>query len=158
MTPGINSSLQITWLQDADIIALLANTPLCRSLFGQPELLIELQQLLQSKPEHAQWYRPACISLGNQKIGAGGFKGPPISGGGELGYRVHPDYRLQGHATALVRWLCDVAGQHSLSRVYAVTVTSNRASQSVLAGAGFVHTGDFLSDSQQWLQRWQHTL
>lgn len=149
---------RIDWLSDADIVALQARPEQCRSLFGHPALLLELQNLMLTNPAQAKWYRPACVYVGSNAVAAGGFKGLPINGTVELGYRTHPDWRRQGHATELVRWLCEVAREQSLIRIVAVTATGNLASQSVLAQTGFVHTGDLLSDSQQWLQRWQHTL
>jgi RimJ/RimL family protein N-acetyltransferase len=148
---------RIDWLGDADIVDLLTQPELCRSLFGHPALLLELQQLMQSNPAHALWYRPACVYLDDLKVAAGGFKGPPVSNTAELGYRTHPQFRREGHATSLVLWLCTIAEAPRLTRVVAVTATGNVASQQVLAQTGFVHTGDLLSDSQQWLQRWQHS-
>jgi RimJ/RimL family protein N-acetyltransferase len=162
MTSGIRSVTpahrRIDWLGDAEIIDLLAQPELCRSLFGHPALLLELQHLMHANPPQALWYRPACVYLGERKVAAGGFKGPPVSNTAELGYRTHPQFRRQGHATALVLWLCTMAEAQRLARVVAVTAAGNVASQQVLAQTGFVHTGDLLSDSQQWLQRWQHTL
>lgn len=156
--PDPTTPLRIDWLCDTDIVTLLARPEQCRSLFGQPALLLELQNLMLTNPTQANWYRPACVYSGDIAVAAGGFKGPPINGTVELGYRTHPDWRRQGCATQLVRWLCTVARQQGLTRVVAVTATGNLASQAVLAQTGFVHTGDLLSDSQQWLQRWRHTL
>ncbi|WP_127560535.1 GNAT family N-acetyltransferase [Saccharospirillum alexandrii] len=156
--PVSSTPLRIDWLSDADIAALQARPEQCRFLFGHPALLLELQNLMQTNPSEAHWYRPACVYPQDNAVAAGGFKGPPINGTVELGYRTHPDWRRQGYATELVRWLCAAAQREGLTRVVAVTATGNLASQAVLAQTGFVHTGDFLSDSQQWLQRWQHTL
>lgn len=156
--PDPSTPLRIDWLSDADIAALQARPEQCRSLFGHPALLLELQNHILTEPTQALWYRPACVYRGNEAVAAGGFKGPPIKNTVELGYRTHPNWRRQGHATELVRWLCAFARAQRLARVVAVTATGNLASQAVLAQTGFVHTGDFLSDSQQWLQRWQHTL
>ncbi|MEX0623047.1 MAG: GNAT family N-acetyltransferase [Saccharospirillum sp.] len=156
--PDPTAPTRIDWLSDADIVVLLSRPAQCQSLFGHPDLLFELQLLIQINPTQALWYRPACVYQGDLAVAAGGFKGPPIKRTIELGYRTHPDWRRQGHATELVRWLCAVAHQHHLTRVVAVTAPGNLASQSVLAQTGFVHTGDLLSDSQKWLQRWQHTL
>lgn len=156
--PDPNPPTRIDWLSDNDILAMLARPEQCRALFGHPALLLELQHLIGTEPANAFWYRPACVYQSDQAVAAGGFKGRPVKGTVELGYRTHTDWRRQGHATALVRWLCAVANEQGLSRVVAVTAPGNLASQSVLARTGFVHTGDLLSDSQQWLQRWQHTL
>ena len=156
--PDPSTPLRIDWLSDADIAALQAKPEQCRSLFGHPALLLELHNLMLTSPSTAHWYRPACVYRHGSAVAAGGFKGPPINGTVELGYRTHPDWRRQGHATELVHWLCSAAQDRGLTRVVAVTAAGNLASQAVLAQTGFVHTGDFLSDSQQWLQRWQHTL
>lgn len=156
--PDPTAPIRIDWLSDTDILALLARPAQCQALFGHPALLLELQHLIQTDPANAHWYRPACVYRGDLAVAAGGFKGKPVKGTVELGYRTHTEWRRQGHATALVRWLCAVASQEHLTRVVAVTAPGNLASQAVLAQTGFVHTGDLLSDSQQWLQRWQHTL
>lgn len=156
--PGAAQPLRIAWLSDADIVTLQARPDQCRALFGHPALLLELQNHIRTEPAQALWYRPACVYRGEEAVAAGGFKGPPIRGTVELGYRTHTDWRRQGHATEMVRWLCAFALAQGLDRVVAVTAPNNRASQSVLAQTGFVHTGDLLSDSRQWLQRWQHRL
>jgi len=149
---------RIAWLGDAEISALRMQPDLCRPLFGHSALLMELQQLMQSNPALAQWYRPACVYAGDHQVAAGGFKGAPVRNTVEIGYRTHPQFRRQGHATSLVLWLCSKAEQQQLARVVAVASPDNVASQRVLEQAGFVNTGGFFNDKRQWLQRWQVSL
>ncbi len=147
---------EIRWCTEAEITALLQEPVGCRNLFGQPGLLTDLLNLMRRYPGDRRWYLPARVTAAGEWVAAGGFKGPPREQTVEIGYRVHPQHRRQGYASALTRWLCHVAATEGLRRVVAVTASSNLASQGVLAQNGFVHSGDFLSDSQQWLQRWQY--
>ncbi|MHA7880462.1 MAG: GNAT family N-acetyltransferase [Saccharospirillum sp.] len=149
---------RIDWLSDAQLQALRDAPDRCCVLFGQASLLAELLDCMHEQPRNAHWYRPAGIWVGDLCVAAGGFKGPPYKGCIELGYRVDPAYRRQGHASALVRWLCQQAHKAPLRWVLALTEPGNEASRGVLAKNGFVHTGDLLSDRQHWLQRWQFRL
>lgn len=150
--------LDIAWATDEELAWLLTQPELCRHLFGQKALLRELFSLIQCRPRDAYWYRPAYVSLNGHWAAAGGFKGPPQVGSVEIGYRVHPAFRRRGLASALAQWLCKAAADQGVKQVVAVTVNNNRASQRVLAQNGFIHTGDLLSDSQRWLQRWQYRI
>lgn len=152
------TEIRIRWSRTDELKALLVDPDACRHLFGQPSLITDLLDRMKREPQQAFWYRPAHLSANGIWVATGGFKGPPHDGIVEIGYRVHPHYRRRGHASSLVRWLCRVADEQGLTRVLAVTASTNLASQGVLAQNGFVHTGDFLSDSQQWLQRWQYSV
>lgn len=152
------SDLRIRWSHAAELRALLQQPDRCHHLFGQVDLLQDLLDLMQRHPRDRLWFQPARLSINGRWVAAGGFKGPPQKGTVEIGYRVHPDYRRRGYASALARWLCRAAEEQGLERVVAVTASTNLASQGVLSHNGFVHTGDLLSDSQQWLQRWQYTV
>lgn len=154
---SLDTAPDIRWCTPDDLTALRGDVVACRNLFGQPGLLRDLIARMTQHPQDRNWYRPARVGLGPVWVAAGGFKGPPRDGTVEIGYRVHPDYRRRGFASALTRWLCREAEKAGLNRVVAVTAPTNVASQGVLSHNGFVHTGDFLSDSQQWLQRWQYS-
>lgn len=147
---------QVAWSTDEELDWLLAQPTLCRDLFGQHALLQELVSLTRANPSIHSWYRPAHVTLDKSWVAAGGFKGPPRNDTVEIGYRVHPDFRRRGLASLLVRWLCQSAAEQGAQQVVAVTVNNNIGSQRVLAHNGFIHTGDLLSDSQHWLQRWQY--
>jgi RimJ/RimL family protein N-acetyltransferase len=71
-------------------------------------------------------------------IGAGGFKGPPVNGTGEIGYHVLAPYRRRGYATEAVRallgWAFDHAGVHAVA---AHTAVDNAPSLALLARLGF---------------------
>lgn len=151
-------AIVIDWLSDHEMEQLLSRPDLCRDLFGQPALLRELITLVHAQAGDAHWYRPARLQAAGHWAAAGGFKGPPRSRVVEIGYRVHPSFRRRGYASALARWLCRAAADFGAAQVVAVTASDNRASQGVLAHNGFVHTGDLLSDSQTWLQRWQYRI
>ena len=158
MMARTGTDIRIRWSRPAELRQLLRKTDDCRQLFGQTELLQELLDHMQQQPLDRIWYQPAHLSVEGRWVAAGGFKGPPQKGTVEIGYRVHPEFRRRGYASALTRWLCQVATDRRLDYVVAVTATTNLASQGVLSHNGFVHTGDLLSDSQQWLQRWQYTV
>ncbi|GGX42034.1 GNAT family N-acetyltransferase [Saccharospirillum salsuginis] len=158
MKKQTGTDIHIRWSRPAELRRLLQDPETCRQLFGQTELLRDLLDHMRRQPRDRIWYQPAHLSIDGHWVAAGGFKGPPQKGTVEIGYRVHPDYRRRGYASALTRWLCQAALEHQLDYVVAVTATTNLASQGVLAHNGFVHTGDLLSDSQQWLQRWRYTV
>ncbi|MEX1213845.1 hypothetical protein [Saccharospirillum sp.] len=58
--PDPTAPTRIDWLSDADIVVLLSRPAQCQSLFGHPDLLFELQLLIQINPTQALWYRPAA--------------------------------------------------------------------------------------------------
>lgn len=148
----------LDWLSDAQLEQLRLSPEQCRALFGQSGLLDELIDCMRQNPKDADWYRPAGVLVDGLCVAAGGFKGAPIKGCVEIGYRVDPAHRRQGYASALVRWLCAQAQRYPLNWVLALTEPGNLASRTVLAHNGFIHTGDLLSDRQHWLQRWQYRL
>jgi len=148
----------IDWLSDATLAELLARPERCRELFDTPALLANLINKLAPATREAQWYRPAGIWLDHRWVAAGGFKGLPRQGCVEIGYRVHPDFRRRGLASALVDWLCQRAASAKLYQVLAVTQPDNLASQAVLTQQGFKQRGDFLDDQGERLQRWQRSL
>lgn len=146
----------IDWATDDELNRLSLDPELCKHLFGQSSLLVELIKRMQGCAEDSFWYRPARVVADGEWAAAGGFKGAPQSRTVEIGYRVHPDFRRRGLASALVRWLCQAAAEQGVEQMVAVTMNNNLGSQSVLARNGFVHTGDLLSDSRYWLQRWRY--
>lgn len=149
-------ALVIDWLSDDALAELLRHGEHCRDLFGHPDLVRELRRRMAQAPAEALWYRPVAVLLDGEAVAAGGFKGPPVRGAVEIGYRVAPAWRHHGLARALVSWLCQQAVRQGITTVLAVTAADNRSSQAVLVACGFVHHGDVLSDSQQWLQRWRY--
>lgn len=158
MATQASNAFDITWLSDKQLLDLRERSEQCRALFGQVALLDELLDCMQQTPHNAQWYRPAGVWVEGLCVAAGGFKGAPIKGCVEIGYRVDPEHRRRGYASALVRWLCAQAQQEPLLWVLALTEPNNLASRTVLAHNGLIHTGDLLSDRQHWLQRWQYRL
>lgn len=150
--------LVINWLCDSSLNELLARPDRCRELFDTPALVAGLIDKLTAATSTAQWYRPAGIWMDDRWVAAGGFKGPPQQGCVEIGYRVHPNYRRRGLASALIHWLCIRAASANLTQLLAVTEATNLPSQAVLTQAGFVSSGHFLSDQGQSLQRWQRRL
>jgi len=157
MTTHTGTDVHIRWSKPAELRQLLQRPDDCRQLFGQTDLLRDLLEHMR-RPDERIWYQPAHLSVGGRWVATGGFKGRPQKGAVEIGYRVHPEFRRRGYASALTRWLCQVAADQQLDYVVAVTASANLASQGVLSHNGFVHTGDLLSDSQKWLQRWQYTV
>ncbi|MBP5718386.1 MAG: GNAT family N-acetyltransferase [Abditibacteriota bacterium] len=94
-------------------------------------------------PDARKWYAPWIIELKDgTHVGELCFMGPPSGGAVEIGYGISEEYRNRGYASeavkALSAWALDRPG---VAAVEAETEPGNRASQRVLAKAGFIPTG-----------------
>ncbi|MBO7393880.1 MAG: GNAT family N-acetyltransferase [Abditibacteriota bacterium] len=94
-------------------------------------------------PDKREWYAPWMIELKDgTHVGELCFMGPPSEGAVEIGYGISEEYRNRGYASeavkALSAWALDRPG---VAAVEAETEPGNRASQRVLAKAGFIPTG-----------------
>ena len=101
--------------------------------------------LLDGRPDNADWLMQAVV-MDDAAIGNAGFKGAPIDGQVELGYSIAPELRRRGYASEVVRLLLDRAAQDArIDRVIARINPDNAPSLGVVAKAGFVPDGDYVS-------------
>ncbi len=94
-------------------------------------------------PDKREWYAPWMIELKEgTHVGELCFMGPPSEGAVEIGYGISEEYRNRGYASEAVKavsaWALD---RPEIAAVEAETDPENRASQKVLAKAGFLPTG-----------------
>lgn len=101
--------------------------------------------LADEQPANADWLMRAVVA-DEVIVGNAGFKGAPVDGQAELGYRIVPEHRRRGLALAAVGLLVDHArSTPGLDRVIARIAPDNQASVRVVTAAGFVPDGDHLS-------------
>ena len=103
-----------------------------------------LQGCLQ-EPEKRIWHALWFIELKSQRgtvVGDLSFKGLGADGMFELGYGLRDGYCGNGYMTEAVKAISIWAiSQKGITRIEAETTVENKASQKVLAKAGFVPTG-----------------
>ncbi|AWB93363.1 GNAT family N-acetyltransferase [Aeromicrobium chenweiae] len=102
-------------------------------------------KLADQHPDNADWLMRAVVA-DDVIVGNAGFKGAPVDGRAELGYRILPEHRRHGIALAAVMLLLDHArGTPGLERVIARIAPDNQASVGVVTAAGFVPDGEHIS-------------
>ena len=100
--------------------------------------------LLEGHPENADWAMQLVVHE-DVVVGNAGFKGAPVDGQVELGYRISPDHRGRGLAVAAVHLLIERATLHpDVDRVVARIKPGNDASVAVVTKAGLVPDGDHI--------------
>ena len=91
------------------------------------------------------------------RVGSGGFKGPPVNGEVEIAYGIDEPFRGKGFATTVATALTQYAfGQtDDVKMVIAHTLPEQNASTSVLTKCGFTNVGEVTDpdDGQVW--RWE---
>ena len=103
-----------------------------------------MTRLLAERPANADWAMQAVVA-DDVIVGNAGFKGAPLGGQAELGYRIVPERRRQGLAVAATRALLEQARLAAdLDRVIARIAPDNLASVAVATRAGFVPDGEHL--------------
>jgi len=124
-----------------------------RAAFGHPlpeEFLadtwlwsLRLGQLV-GEPDQAPWLVRAVLDPDARiVVGHAGFHGPPDGDGMvEVGYRIVPAHRRQGYARAALHELLAFARAHGVRRARASISPDNVASLALVAGEGFVQTGE----------------
>jgi ribosomal-protein-alanine N-acetyltransferase len=114
--------------------------------FQEPvEIWSYMLQLLRDDPTNADWLMNAVVAEG-VIVGNAGFKGAPVGGQVELGYRISPSHRRRGLAVVAVTLLLDRARHEPLvDRVIARIAPGNDASVGVITKAGFVPDGEWMN-------------
>jgi ribosomal-protein-alanine N-acetyltransferase len=114
--------------------------------FQEPvEIWTYMLRLLRDDPANADWLMNAVVADG-VIVGNAGFKGAPVSGQIELGYRISPSYRRRGLAVVAVTLLLERAHHEPLvERVIARIAPGNEASVGVITKAGFVPDGEWMN-------------
>lgn len=114
--------------------------------FQEPvEIWTYMLRLLDDDPANADWLMNAVVAEG-VIVGNAGFKGAPVAGQVELGYRISPSHRRRGLAVVAVTLLLERAHHEPLvDRVIARIAPDNDASIGVVTKAGFVPDGEWMN-------------
>jgi ribosomal-protein-alanine N-acetyltransferase len=114
--------------------------------FQEPvEIWTFMLRLLADDPDNAPWLMNAVVADA-VVVGNAGFKGAPVDGTVELGYRISPTHRRRGLALVAVTLLLDRARHEPLvDRVIARIRPDNDASVGVVTKAGFARDGEWIN-------------
>jgi RimJ/RimL family protein N-acetyltransferase len=125
---------------------------------GRLEIWRFMITLLDGRPENADWLMQA-VAMEDAAVGNAGFKGAPRDGQVELGYSIAPELRRRGHASAVVGMLLERAARDPrVDRVIARINPNNAASLGVIAKAGFVRDGEYLSPNSGLQLQFAHPI
>jgi ribosomal-protein-alanine N-acetyltransferase len=104
---------------------------------------MRLGQLI-GEPGCAPWLVRAVVARpSDEVVGHAGFHGPPDERGMvEVGYRIVPERRRQGYATAALTELIAFAREHGARTVRASIAPGNAPSRALAAAFDFVATGE----------------
>jgi ribosomal-protein-alanine N-acetyltransferase len=107
---------------------------------------LRLGQLI-GEPDCAPWLvRAVVVAEGEAAgtvVGHAGFHGPPDPHGTvEVGYRICPEHRRRGHASAALGELLAYARAHGAKTVRASISPGNAASLALAGAHGFVQNGE----------------
>lgn len=109
---------------------------------AQVDIWAYMVTLLADRPENRAWVMSAVVH-DDVVVGNAGFKGAPIEGCVELGYRISSAHRRRGHAVGAVRLLLARAEREpDVASVMATIHPANDASIAVVTKSGFVPDGD----------------
>jgi RimJ/RimL family protein N-acetyltransferase len=115
---------------------------------------IRLRQLAVD-PSAGPWVARAAVVDPLGVVGHGGFHGPPDAAGlVEVGYQVDPVFRRRGFGRAmLVALVARAAAEPRVRTVRASIAPGNAASLAMVAGCGFVRTGEQVDevDGVEWV-------
>ncbi len=91
------------------------------------------------------------------RVGSGGFKGPPSDGEVEIAYGIEEPFRGRGYATTVATALTNYAfGQtDAVTKVIAHTLPENNASTRVLTKCGFTNVGEVTDPDDGLVWRWE---
>ena len=128
-----------------------------------PEMKKELSprwlEMIENATEPTAWIHGFAVyhHETNERVGSGGFKGPPEDGCVEIAYGIDEPHRGRGYATTVATALTKYAfGQSSgLLKVIAHTLPEENASTKVLTKAGFMKVGEVVDPDDGPVWRWQ---
>ncbi len=127
---------------DLDAAERIVGLPVPDEFWAPVEIWAFMLQLLAADPDAADWVMHA-VAVDDVVVGNAGFKGAPVDGVVELGYRISPTHRRRGLASAAVAQLLDRAHREPLvDRVIARIDPANAASIAVVTAAGFLPDGE----------------
>jgi RimJ/RimL family protein N-acetyltransferase len=127
---------------DLDAAERSIGLPVPEEFWAPVEIWTSMLQLLATDPGAADWVMNAVV-VDDVIVGNAGFKGAPLDGVVELGYRISPSHRRRGLASAAVALLLERAAREpSVDRVIARISPVNGASIAVVTSAGFVPDGE----------------
>ena len=109
------------------------------------EIWAFMLRLLDDDPANADWLMNAVLVDG-VIAGNAGFKGAPVDGQVELGYRITSSHRRRGVAVVAVTLLLERAcHEPDVDRVIARISPDNAASVGVVTKAGFLPDGEWMN-------------
>ena len=134
----------------------LAPFPVTEQTFAADQAVLQMRQAqLRVDPSIEAWlYRAAVDRQTGQVVARIGFHAQPDAAGTvEVGYTVQADQRRRGLATEMTLGLIAWGQANGARTVLASTSPTNLASQGVLAGLGFVRTGEQIDevDGLEWV-------
>jgi ribosomal-protein-alanine N-acetyltransferase len=141
------TTLQALIDQDLDGARRAAGVPLPQEFLLDTWLwTLRLGQLI-GEPECAPWLVRAVVAPDGSVVGHAGFHGPPDERSMvEVGYRIVPEYRRQGHARAALTELLAFAQAHGARVARASISPANAASLALAASFGFEHIGEQMDE------------
>lgn len=131
---------------DVAAAEVLLGLPVPDDFAGTVDIWSFMLRLVEQHPANAGWAMRAVVVGSDTIIGNAGFKGAPVDGQVELGYRISPGHRRRGHAVEAVRLLLhDARSEPGVDRVIARISPDNDVSVRVVTAAGFVPDGEWTS-------------
>lgn len=128
---------------DAEAAEERVGLPLPPAFVESSDIWRYMLQLL-DEPANEPWLMHALVA-DDTVVGNAGFKGRPIDGQVELGYRILPEHRRRGLATAAATLLVERARlEPGVRRVIARIDPDNAISVRVVTAAGFEPDGEHL--------------
>lgn len=99
-----------------------------------------------------------ALALGEQAVGGGGYKAPPVDGEVEIAYYTAPEYEARGYAGQTARLLIARAWRMDPTlTITAETLMEENASVKLLRRIGFVQT-EVRVDPDEGMQVWHWKL
>ena len=122
------------------------------------EMSSEWLSMAENASESIAWIHGFAVHdrQSGERVGSGGFKGPPKDGEVEIAYGIDEPFRGRGFATTVATALTRYAiGQsNAVKTVLAHTLPEENASTRVLTKCGFAKVGDVIDPEDGPVWRW----